>query len=702
MSPSSIATKSDISFSSNSTSFKESIYLLDHPYTKAYNLGFYCNKTTLCLIIPDVSKYIKLDDELDRIARLIGFTKLSSHNTQFIFPESFIKSHLSLHAPGKKPIILLTCTFDPETFKITNCNISLNEIETQHTFSFQSANQLLTKTTDEANTPQAKQLTQALTLAKKCLAQRQKRKALCYFNHKNTYNCHELGTLNQLDGHRNYQSTLISQEFQLLCNQLLADYCHQNQSQALYYQHKCNDNKEKKLALHNLLKQEEIKIKDQQTYNQHLKDLSQKASYTSEAKHHFAQNLSSYAFFADPIYRYASVVNQRIIKSLIKNKDPITPLYTKHDLDTYCLHFNTLQKNMFKNQVDSDIKSNQQLHQLLQQNTKCKQSFSLIIQDALLSKTIKTPPLINTLNEHIKENSILPQHLYLLLIQSKEKSFIKDIQDICLTYLEKMPGLAIQVLNIACQSHPNWSDYTLHQQKNIQNEHQMEISIVINTKQISNETPSQHRLKQTAKDLAALQFIKDYLNNKLIKFVQCSQPSEPTTVIAHEPTNKNTISEINELCQKKNWHLDCDTQVAISENKLPFYMITLSIKTATKTFQSLGKGNRKKEAKELAFTQMKTIFFKELETLEACQNPQQGKENHIGQLLHFCKAKKLGLPNYESNPKEKGFIYKVQSESHPNNIGIGESNTKKNAQHLAAKHLLDQILNITSDAHSAL
>eukprot|EP01047_Picozoa_sp_COSAG01_P013306 COSAG01_NODE_621_length_14780_cov_1056.278591_1_plen_38_part_10 len=33
-----------------------------------------------------------------------------------------------------------------------------------------------------------------------------------------------------------------------------------------------------------------------------------------------------------------------------------------------------------------------------------------------------------------------------------------------------------------------------------------EISIVINTKQISNETPSQHRLKQTAKDLAALQF----------------------------------------------------------------------------------------------------------------------------------------------------------------------------------------------------
>ncbi|MEK9657595.1 MAG: RNB domain-containing ribonuclease [bacterium] len=596
-----ISTKEkQIVFSMKERTFNDCATSIEHPYSKATNMAYSTkekeNGFELNILLSDITEIIKRDDLLDRQARLIGFTRFSNTNPIFMFPEPLIDTQLSLKTENKNSCILISCHLNQD-FLPETCNFSQASLKQSLTLSFQAANHLLEQNTDQQST---KHIRLCLKIANGLYKQRKEKKALCYFNNKNGLTCQELGILTPLDSHKNFECFLIQQEFQLLCQQLIASFFQQSDTPGLFYNHSLNTTEDKRQELIDLLEKETLSTDNITSYNNKLKKISNKAFYDTNPTPFFSQNLACYLFICDPIYRYPSLVNLRILKSLIKN----TPIpYQKNELLLLSNHLNILQKNISK--TNSNYNYQIKLHHT--QNIQNSNDLSIAINDELLSKQNVLTNIENYLKKHLYENSILPTQLYQLTILSKENPSFKNIQENILNYLKNAPGLAIQIINIACQITSTWDNYELIDESTNMI-FIMRVCITINKERKTTKLPYTNKRKQLAKDLAAVGFIQHYLTNSLVN----KDEKETLTIKTPQEKEKNIISELNEQCQKRKWNISYQTNTMIGQNKLPLFIITLSINTETKTFQSTGKSNRKKEAKEIAYQEMKNNFSSEI------------------------------------------------------------------------------------------
>lgn len=612
-------------------------YIIDHPYSKAYNFSFFIDShssgDTLNLFISDVSQEVSIDDEFDRFARLVGFTRFASQTQQLLFPETFINNNLSFNSQDSKSALCISCQLDKDG-DIVSCNFSRARLKNCHIYSYYDAQQLIDL---KSKNTHSKQLQKALILAKNLFTKRKEMQSLCYFNTELGLYCNEFGILSELDKFKKFPSFLISFEYQLLSQFLVGAFFKLKNISALYHSHysSLHESVSRETLLNDLYQEQTPQIS---LYNHHLKKLAQKTLFTTKASTHFAQNVTCFASIWDPIYRYASLVNQRILFSIIDQKE--LP-YTKEHLSCIAINNNILHKNTIKKNYTL-VPSLQEIKIMLEKNSLSQSNLSYLITDHLLSCDPDIGFLESYITPLLTQNNLFPYHIYQLCILSKNLKAFEPIQTMLIEYLEQMPGLAIQVINIACQSHPLWENYELEDVSTPTLKYTMRVCVNLNGIKRTTKQPSYNSRKHVAKDVSAVEFIKKYLQNNLVLYNEREAYKENIK----DSVVKNEISELNELCQRNNWSISFDTMMTVSQSKLPLFIVIVSISTPVKTFQSTGKANRKKEAKEMASLSMKKQFMKHLLNLEKKEISFDKYFINASKLYKYCKEANISTPNY--------------------------------------------------------
>lgn len=568
-------------------------------------LAFTCEKVDnifhLSLVQPDMSLILNKNKLEDRHAKLISFSKFSHTMNLPLFEKDFLNSKCCLSVPN-----LETITFH---FKIDNSgeilskSVYFSKSNLKKVYQYQESDEEIKKSKNENST-----LIHAYNLANILLKKRQMHNPFILFDLSKKIYTNELGFISQIDENKIFLSFLIFQEFNNLLNHCVSQYFLTKNITAAFQVYNLKEDIFHN-SLESLLKECVDDFNKSQKFNQLLKTNINKQKYKSTPSKHWAQQSLAYAPISNLFSRYPSILNQQLFKSAILNSQEITP----EKISLLCDHFNYNLKNPIKYNIQK-TKAILYNHSDSLIEKLSEKDILLCIQDALLSTQNSIDYLEKIINFHIKTNTLLPSQMYQILIQGKSIPEFKNIHQSLIEYISKTPGLGIQIINIACQSQETWSGYDVIQKTN-NNAFETFIYVFIKEKTLRSPITQLLNSKQQSKDEAALDFLKSFLDNQLIEFDKTDNLNKKLNF----DLKKNIISEINELCQKKNWSIHCDILSAENINKLPFYFLTLKIKTAEKTYLSVGKSTRKKQAKDLAFKQMKDNFLSELQLLKSNQ-----------------------------------------------------------------------------------
>ncbi|WP_052889027.1 RNB domain-containing ribonuclease [Thermogemmatispora carboxidivorans] len=298
----------------------------------------------LQISIADVASLLtpQLTPALEREVRERAFTRYYSNHTVPLLPRLLSEEHLSLLEGQRRPAVTLTLPFDT-SWQPGEPHLGLTCLVSVKRFSYAEADALL----NEPDRPLGAMLRGLYRLAEQLFQLRRARGSLALYDLHRGWATSEEGFLLRLSSEQRHRSYLLIQECMILANQLFAQLLAQRGLPALYRNHCSKPIAPTGEALREMLETALLRpdhVRPEQV-SATIQLVVERATYAPTLRGHFGLQLPAYLHLTSPLRRYADLVNQRILLSLVQGES-CKPLPAREELEEIASHLNEVERSL--------------------------------------------------------------------------------------------------------------------------------------------------------------------------------------------------------------------------------------------------------------------------------------------------------------------------------------------------------------------
>tara|TARA_Y100001935_G_scaffold110366_1_gene91600 strand:+ start:4265 stop:6169 length:1905 start_codon:yes stop_codon:yes gene_type:complete len=303
-------------------------------YDDAISIQCKNNEIDLFVHIADVSSYVRVDDENDRVAKIRGNSYYFDRGTFHMLPKILSTNFCSLK-PNEKRFALTVCINFDEHFEVTNYRFFDSLIISDKKFNYQEAENVLQNKIDD---PFYDELVFLLDLTTSLKKKRLSQNGFDMNYKEKTFVQNKNGVAIDVQNMDKLKSHQIVEECMLLANKLASKYIlkkyRNNSSMSVQRNHEAPSQKNTEflqilMSNHgsNHKMKNPVQAKDIHSFLCANRDNSnydalcvlvmqkmQKANYASKCLGHYGLGFKNYTHFTSPIRRYSDLVVHRIIK----------------------------------------------------------------------------------------------------------------------------------------------------------------------------------------------------------------------------------------------------------------------------------------------------------------------------------------------------------------------------------------------------
>lgn len=419
------------------------------------------NDFKLHVSIADVDSIVQANSEIDKEACKRVFTRYYGSWNDPMIPHELSENLLSLLENQMRPTLTVSVPISRD-MKIGKAEIKKTTLKSLKRFNYGDVDSIL-----KSKQGDSYELLKGYdVIAQALLASRREKGALAIYDINRGIATNEEGNIIDLDQDERHISNIIIQEFMILANQAVAEFCAENNIPVLYRNHEAKPSAPS--TPNELLLQVQNAIQfpgkvDFETVKKGVNLNLQKARYGRVLKGHYALNLPAYLHFTSPIRRLPDLISHRNIIAYLEGKS--FP-YSVARLDEIAEHINRIQDEIKDRKNDHFKRVSQKevaVAVVINDYSKLSESqFSDAIEFAIKSNTFPTT-LEAEINERIEKKTLpIKDFLSILLMDKKEDNIFLDIQKAVLIELVKDLPKAISILVMAQQKLDGYStpDYT--------------------------------------------------------------------------------------------------------------------------------------------------------------------------------------------------------------------------------------------------
>ncbi|MGB7414852.1 MAG: RNB domain-containing ribonuclease [Thermosynechococcaceae cyanobacterium] len=504
---------------------------------------------TLSVHISDVAEFIPAGSALDRDAIARVHTRYFKTGNSPMLPHTLSESALSLQAG--QPRATLTIQLELSTTgQVKSCQLFESWLVSRHRFDYAQADDAIAHPDSQWHPL----LKSCQDWAQRLNQYRRETGAMGGMEASGFY-LDESGGLSV--GPR-YHCQQIIAEFMIAANTAIARWLAEADCLALYRNHTAKTIAPGQDAMLQAL----LVLGSAAAIRARLQNWLNRAEYSPSLIGHFALNLLAYGHFTSPIRRLADLVNHRIIKAKLHQKEPP---YTKLDLENLSGHINqsmvddkesthVYYRDKAKATLQTQIDSGENFAQL------SAKEFSRLLKHA---GTALPPALVEEVRSRLTQGKLQVVDYYLLLIHGDNLA----LQRLVLDHLEAEVHQAASVMAMAQES---WHSMDFDER---QGDRFLTWAIVNHDgKTQTSAEPGQASKKQTARHWACWQWLRSLIQGTLVDSQHREMPivsGDYDEVQAPEPDHhiqrlqsllaqpliedQNHIGTLMSLCQVMDW-----------------------------------------------------------------------------------------------------------------------------------------------------
>lgn len=591
--------------------------------------------------IVDIASSVPIGTRFDLAASEKAFTyNISSEVTSQLLPRS--ESDKFSLSVGKESLTITVSIYLSNDLEVLESTIELTCFSCTHRFSYSEVGEIVS---DKDHEPFGF-MKQCYDLARALFAKRLRDGATAIYDIESGWMTNEEGILVKICSHE-CCGRLIVQEFEILANAVITDFCVQNDIRIIFRNHSDEgvmpDSEElieemyKALAIPNKFSIQEAE------HDMNL--VMDGAVYSLTAEGHYGFSLAEYAHFTWPFGRYVDWVNQRIIVSVLKGeKSPYSPRKLEEIVE-YCM---TVERQLNgKNEGFNDEK-----RMLIAREKPLEKRLSNLedsdfhqILRIVLGKRLPIDFEAEISNRLDSSSLPLEDICLILLIADREWNVVKEK---ALSYLIAHPDNSVSVFEIARQKYGlNVSYQTNSSGFGHLPRFTSAAKISIDGKLYVSPDYSSTKKKESQQHAATS--LLGVINGIVVKIL----PAYPQKIELHETeedclVTENFIGRLYELCSQNDGWTTPDIVVNPGEgDDVGKFVVRASVNIdgveyASKEFININK----KQAKQLAAGNL-------ISKIEHLSKTEKEKEtivvsdgNYVGALQEFCQKEGYGLPRY--------------------------------------------------------
>lgn len=595
--------------------------------------------------IADPAFGIPIGSKLDYEAGLKAFTRyFPSHNDPML-PKSISEDSFSLWDGKERPVITVSM-FLSEDLEIMNPKIERMRLKSRYKLSYEDVNKILFDNSHELYIF----MNECHELAQALLARRRRNGALAIYDINSGWMTNEDGVLVKIASKSEYYSHIIIQEFMIMANELVANFCARKDIPILFRNHSAKTIapgrediiKEiyETIANPNLFPVEKL----QQKMNLVL----ERAVYAPIIKGHYGLNLAAYTHFTSPLRRYPDLVNHRIIIATLEGES--LP-YSIEDLKKIAEHCTSVDQDLRHKQKESykkrdAIKASKQLASGSLQ-TLSDSDFHRVLKVAM-EKELPSE-LEAEINRRLDDLSLPIQDIYLILfVVGKNWDSVKNK---ALAHIVSQSNKSISIFSIASQE-LGWgriSFETIRSGTGHAPQFTSTAKISIDDRQFVSHPRSSSKKKE-AEQRAATNLIGVIINTDIEKTLTDTQ-----AVVKQEaaPKTENYKGKLLEICTKNRWSIPMFTIVQKGMAHAPHFSAEVSITINGINYSSdIMIGASKKQVEQLSSSNL-------IGKIQHLANKQEKgvitvlAGNFVGALQELCQKESYSFPKF-SSPQMSG------------------------------------------------
>jgi ribonuclease R len=300
----------------------------------------------LQISIADVASLVtpQLTPTLEHEARERAFTRYYTNHTLPLLPRLLSEEHLSLLEDQRRPAVTLTLIlpFDA-TWQPGEPRLSLTCLASVKRLSYAEADTLLGEAVEATqHRPQG-----MIRLAQQLFQLRWVRGSLALYDLHRGWATNEEGFLLRLSREQRYRSYFLIQECMILANQLFAQLLAQRGLPDLYRNHCSKPIAPAGETLREMLETALLRpdqVRPEQV-SATIQLVVERTTYAPTLRGHFGLQLPAYLHLTSPLRRYADLVNQRILLSLMQSENAM-PLPSREELEEIASHLNEIERSL--------------------------------------------------------------------------------------------------------------------------------------------------------------------------------------------------------------------------------------------------------------------------------------------------------------------------------------------------------------------
>jgi ribonuclease R len=473
----------------------------------------------LSVHIADVSELVTPGSMLDKVAIARTQTRYFGNGNDPMLPRILSENRLSLLEYQDRPTLTVKVELDADA-NTKRVEIFESWMASTKKFSYAEADAAL----DDPNSPFQDMLHQCHQWANKLNQKRASTGAIGGIATPTGEWLDENGAfLTANEG--KYNCHVLIQEFMILANIVVAEWMAERDTPALYRNHTARAIAPDRDGMYQVF----LTLGSGAAIRQRLKSWLNRAEYGPTLIGHFALNLPAYCHFTSPIRRLADLINHRIVKALLHEKE--NP-YSKADLEQLGKHIHnvTLENEESSNQFFKE--KHKVIYQTQIQNPEALEGLSTKEFSRLLKYAIEEEnfEVISTeLVSRLAAGKLQVSDLYLLLFKSSDKA----IQHQVYQYLEQNVQDAPSAIAIASQQEENWGSIEYLEQGDV-SPFRAWVDIAIEDTVLTTIHPAEHARKQECRHHACLMWVKAYIEDALVS------PNKRAASLRLSPTSNKT------------------------------------------------------------------------------------------------------------------------------------------------------------------
>ncbi len=274
--------------------------------------------------IADVASAITLGSPMDIRAREMGSTRYFATSNNPMFPRNLSEDSLSLWAGEERMAVTVTIPLSAE-LEVGKVEIKLTRLVSSAKLHYSLVDQIINGKAPNAFT---EMLRDCNVLASALLKKRRNSGALAVYDLIKGFRTTEDGLLVPVSSGNRNLANIIVQEFMILANRVVAEYCIGREIPLLFRNHSPKSIAPDRSSLLEDMRKS-VDRPDQfspETLSQRFSLIFNRATYGPLLEGHFALNLPAYIHFTSPIRRYADLVNHRMLVAALNGSPfPYSP-----------------------------------------------------------------------------------------------------------------------------------------------------------------------------------------------------------------------------------------------------------------------------------------------------------------------------------------------------------------------------------------